>query len=695
MSKRMVFFVSLIGILLFTACQNINITDDTQAEIPTFDAIDGTYVSPKTISITTSTADAIIRYTVDGTAPNKTVGTLYEGPVVLTDPGIILLKAVAYTDTLLASSVAVATYTIVASNPNPLPSAPVLSSLSRELLKTTVTWTTVSGATSYTVYYKLGSTVTKTDKTQLYPDITGTTSFEVSPLVNGTEYAFIVTATNANGESVESNTITVKPGVPGTPTNLVATAKGPAEIEITWDAPSSGVALVNGYNIYRYPEGGTLPASPTYTGKNSPFSDVTGLSNPIKYFYSIKATSVAGVSCDSDFSTETSATTWAGTAPGAPGTPTVSSVSDGTVTLAWPEPTTGNPATSYKIYYKLGTTVSTSDPLNTTSASSPKAVTGLINTQEYAFIVTGINAYGEGVASGICLGTPVALPGTPTATATAHATLKQISINIAQGSGGTPTSYNLYRSTSSGSQGSTPLVTGLSAGIYTDTNSLAAGTYYYKVSAVNAAGEGALSTETSTTGIVPPTPTIAGNVASRGFVLEYTRYSFLANAITITSTNATGSVVMRDGDTPVFSGNGVFTNSTVHDASGAGFGASQAVSWSGYTYNGWGNSTGATASSTFPATTIGMIGSVTISAPMAEVLRISWDAVSGADRYAVYRRASTLDSWALLQTYSGAMSNVDFMVGPVRCYVCVTAYSDTNKYAGNKKVSSPSYVDVP
>src|SRR3989337_2639369 len=65
----------------------------------------------------------------------------------------------------------------------------------------TLSWSSVSGATSYNVYYRTAAGVTKTTGTP----ITGATSPRiVTGLTNGTTYYFVVTAGNANGESPES-----------------------------------------------------------------------------------------------------------------------------------------------------------------------------------------------------------------------------------------------------------------------------------------------------------------------------------------------------------------------------------------------------------------------------------------------------------------------------------------------------------
>jgi len=123
-----------------------------------------------------------------------------------------------------------------------------------------------------------------------------------------------------------------------------------------------------------------------------------------------------------------------------------------------------------------------------------------------------------------------------------------------------------------------------------------------------------------------------------------------------------------------------------------GFYAGEVVNWTGHTYNGWGNSPTATATSTFPSGAV-LNTTVTASAPIAEYLRISFTAVSGADRYAVYWGPTNTGPWTHLNTYVGAMSNLDFSVGPGTRYAAVVAYSESTLTVGSKVLAGP--VTVP
>jgi hypothetical protein len=80
-------------------------------------------------------------------------------------------------------------------------------------------------------------------------------------------------------------------------------------------------------------------------------------------------------------------------------------------------------------------------------------------------------------------------------------------------------SYNIYRSTSSAGEGSTPFRTGVTATSFTDTGLAAGTTYYYQVSAVNSQGESAKSNEASAAPATAGGLNFSGGFASAGSTL--------------------------------------------------------------------------------------------------------------------------------------------------------------------------------
>ncbi|RAV05556.1 pectinesterase family protein [Paenibacillus sp. YN15] len=94
-----------------------------------------------------------------------------------------------------------------------IPAAPVITATPGDS-SATINWGTVTGATYYTVKgMKAGNTVYDMVYSVSGPTVT---SYTYSNLVNGTAYQFVVTASNANGESANSNTVSVVPRQKGT-----------------------------------------------------------------------------------------------------------------------------------------------------------------------------------------------------------------------------------------------------------------------------------------------------------------------------------------------------------------------------------------------------------------------------------------------------------------------------------------------
>ncbi len=98
---------------------------------------------------------------------------------------------------------------IITINTGNFPSAPTGVTANAGDGQATISWNTVSGATSYNIYWSTTSGVTKTTGTK----ITGTISpYTHTGLTNGTTYYYVITAVNSYGESSESS-----PSVSATP----------------------------------------------------------------------------------------------------------------------------------------------------------------------------------------------------------------------------------------------------------------------------------------------------------------------------------------------------------------------------------------------------------------------------------------------------------------------------------------------
>jgi lysophospholipase L1-like esterase len=82
---------------------------------PVFSPSAGPFSSTQSVTITTATSGAAIRYTLDGTTPTNSMGMLYTGAISVS--ATATLKAIAYKNGVADSNVVTATYTITVTPP--------------------------------------------------------------------------------------------------------------------------------------------------------------------------------------------------------------------------------------------------------------------------------------------------------------------------------------------------------------------------------------------------------------------------------------------------------------------------------------------------------------------------------------------------------------------------------------------------
>ena len=148
----------------------------------------------------------------------------------------------------------------------------------------------------------------------------------------------------------------------------------------------------------------------------------------------------------------------------------------------------------------------------------------VVNGVTYFYKVSAVNAVGTGVLSNERSATPsagVTVPGAPSLnSATAGNNSVSLGWSAGANGGSAITAYRVYRGTSSG--GETLLTTVGVVTSYTDATVVNGVTYFYKVSAVNAVGEGVLSNERSATprrrATVPGAPTLNSATAGNNSV---------------------------------------------------------------------------------------------------------------------------------------------------------------------------------
>ena len=112
---------------------------------------------------------------------------------------------------------------------------------------------------------------------------TGTT-YEVTGLINGTEYTFQVRALNGTAVSPESNTASTTPDIPpGAPANLMVRTGG-ASVILSWTAPSGTATSYE----YRRKSAGLSYDDWSSAGTGTTY-EVTGLINGTEYTFQVRA----------------------------------------------------------------------------------------------------------------------------------------------------------------------------------------------------------------------------------------------------------------------------------------------------------------------------------------------------------------------------------------------------------------------
>jgi fibronectin type 3 domain-containing protein len=382
-----------------------------------------------------------------------------------------------------------------------LPAAPAALSAAGGTGQVTLSWSAVSAATSYNLYYATAPGLTTTSGTKIS---TVTSPYVQTGLPAGTTYYYLVTAVNSAGESAASAQASAAtaagvptPSVPAAPTGQIATG-GTNQVTLSWGTVSGATS----YTVYYATTSGVTKANGTKISNAVSPAVQTGLAAGTTYYYIVTASNAAG---EGAASAQVAATTLAAvpspTAPAAPaGVTAVGGANQ--ATISWPA-VTG--AASYNVYWSTATGVTKTNGTKVAGVTSPYVKSGLAAGTSYYFIVTAVNSVGESAASAQASAStspaPIALPAAPTGVSATGGT-NQVTLNWAATSGAT--SYNVYYATSTGVTKTSGAKIVNATSPYVQTSLAAGTTYYYIVTAVNSAGEGTASAQASATTAAAP-----------------------------------------------------------------------------------------------------------------------------------------------------------------------------------------------
>lgn len=339
----------------------------------------------------------------------------------------------------------------------------------------TLTWNAVPGASSYNVYR---ATTPEGEGGTPYATGQASPTFTDTNVTDGGVYYYVVTAVNVSGESSVSNEASAMP----------STAGSNALYRI-----NSGGSMVGWFQADEYSDGGSaIPVT-------SDTVDTSHVANPapMGVYQSGRSTlDGSGLYQDGPFNY-----VFPNLTPGAPYTVRLHFADlqdDGAFNVL-----INNTAvlTNFDIYQAAGgADIALVKEFNATAKSNGLLVVTVQTSSGYEAHVNGIE-----IVSGTTAG------AAPSAVTTLTVSPGNAMVNlswIAQG-GAVATSYNVYRSTTSGQEGGVPFVKNIRGTSFTDTNVTNGVTYYYIVTGVNTAGESTSSNEASGTPEPPSTAPIA------------------------------------------------------------------------------------------------------------------------------------------------------------------------------------------
>jgi parallel beta-helix repeat protein len=321
----------------------------------------------------------------------------------------------------------------------------------------------------------------------------------ISGLNLGTQYWFAIIAYDElhNHADISNSPSGITQNIPSAPQNPQK-YPGNVFVNITWQTPiSDGGSPITNYKIYK----GTTSGGESLHAEieNIRFYNDSNVTNGITYYYRVAAKNIVG---EGPLSTEVNATP--ATFPSEPTNLRIES-GDHIINITWDTPVSngGSPIIKYIIY--RGASAPELAFFSEIDVTSFYIDTNVTNGITYYYRVAAKNKAGEGLQSNEVNATPSTVPSAPTdlSATTGDSYVHLFWASPFSDGGSSITNYIIYRATISNYPSILIEVGNILQ--YNDTTVENNISYYYKVSAKNAIGEGSKSHEIDAT---PQSPTI-------------------------------------------------------------------------------------------------------------------------------------------------------------------------------------------
>jgi len=654
-------------------------TTSSYSTMDSFTTLTCLYPSGITVSSITSTS-AVISWTGVSGATSYTIGYRISGTTTWHDTTVTVTTCTltGLTDTTTynydvqttctgggtSAFSTVSNFTTLNAPACGIPTALAVSSVTSS--SAILSWTGVTGATSYSIKYRTTAGTTWTTVTST------TTSYTLTGLAAGTGYLYEVAAICPSGTSAYSSYITfvtLSCIVPSSPTSASVTSSSAI---VSWSASPGAVSYTLGYRV----SGTTTWHDTTVTGTSV---TLTGLLTSTTYQYEVETVcSGGGTSPWSSTYTFTTLTTTG--ACGVPSGLTASSLTSSSAVLSW---TAAAGAVSYKLKYKTAAGTSTSwITISTTSTSY--TLTGLSYATTYDYEVEAICSTDTSVYSSASTFTTLTCLY-PTSVTVGSITSSSAVISFTGATGAI--SYTLGYHTSGSTSWTDVAVT---SSPYTLTGLSADSTYVFDLKTTCTGG--GTSSWTSTSSFT----TTASGTTSCGTPTGMTTSSITSTSAVLSWTAVTGAVSYNIQYRVLGATTWSTTTATSTSVTLTGLSASTTYEFQVQTVCS-GSSTSSFSGSTNFSTTgsCGVPTGLTAGTITTTTAVVSWTAVTGATSYNVRYAVSGSTSWTTTTSTTTSATLTGLTAGITYQYeVQAVCSSGTSGYSSPGTFVTPTVVST-